>query len=154
MNKLAHKLQTEGRKTLDFFRAVKGEAWQRPVYSEGAEWTVRDILAHITSAERSIPRLIRVLLDEGRQLPPDFDLDAYNRRKVREMADRSPEELLALFEQRRAATVAMVESLSEQDLRTVGRHPFLGEARVEDMLKLIYRHIQIHQRDIRRALNA
>ncbi len=152
MSSLAQKLHAEGEKTLAFFRALSPEDWQRPVYSEGAEWTVRDILAHITSAESSIPRLIRALLEEGKQPPPDFDLDAYNQRKVREMADRTPEELLALFEQRRAATVALVDGMSEADLQTVGRHPFLGEAPVEDMLKLMYRHIQIHQRDIRRAL--
>ncbi|GAB4526099.1 MAG: hypothetical protein Fur0018_11200 [Anaerolineales bacterium] len=153
MASLSQKLHAEGEKTLAFFRALGAEDWQRPVYSEGAEWTVRDILAHIASAESSIPRLIRALLEEGRQPPPDFDLDAYNRRKVREMAEMTPEALLALFEQRRAATVALVEGLSEADLQRVGRHPFLGEAPVEEMLKLIYRHIQIHQRDIRRTLN-
>ncbi len=152
MKKLSRKLQTEGEKTLTFFRALGPEDWTKEVYSEGATWRVRDILAHITSAEHSIPRLIRVLLEEGKQAPPDFDLDAYNQRKVREMADYTPDDLLTLFEQRRAETVALVEKLSPEDLQTVGRHPFLGDAPVEDMLKLMYRHIQIHQRDIRKML--
>lgn len=154
MDKLSHKLRTEGEKTLAFFRALSPEDWTKEMYSDGATWRVRDILAHITSAERSIPRLIRVLLKEGKQLPPDFDLDAYNQRKVREMANYTPEDLLTLFEQRRADTVALVEKLRAEDLQTVGRHPFLGEAPVEDMLKLMYRHIQIHQRDIRKMLGA
>jgi len=154
MNKLSLKLQTEGEKTLAFFRALSPEDWTKEVYSEGATWWVRDILAHITSAERSIPHLIHVLLEEGKQIPPDFDLDAYNQRKVREMANYTPDDLLTLFEQCRADTVALVEKLSAEDLQTVGRHPFLEEAPVEDMLELMYRHIQIHQRDIRKMLGA
>ncbi len=152
MNKLVQKLQTEGEKTLAFFRELPPEAWERPIYSEGATWTVRDILAHLVSAESSIPRLITVLLEEGRQIPPDFDLDAYNRREVGKMADVTPAELLERFARQRAATVETVQRLTEADLQTVGRHPFLGEAPVEDMLKLMYRHTQIHQRDIRKAL--
>ncbi len=150
--RLSQKLHAEGEKTLAFFRALQPEDWTRRIYSDGADWMVRDILAHITAAENSIRRLIRALLEEGRQLPEGFDLDAYNRRKVEEMAGISPQELLERFAGQRARTVRLAAELSAADLLRVGRHPFLGEARVEDMLKLMYRHVQIHQRDIRRAL--
>jgi len=151
-SRLSQKLHIEGEKTLAFFRALQPEDWQRCIYSDGADWTVRDILAHITAAENSIRRLIRALLEEGRQLPEDFDLDAYNQRKVEQMAAVSPQELLARFAGQRARTVRLAAGLSAEDLLRTGRHPFLGEARVADMLKLMYRHVQIHQRDIRRAL--
>ncbi len=152
MNKLARKLQSEGEKTLAFFRGLQPADWARPIYSEGAVWTVRDILAHLVSAESRILRLFAALLEEGRQIPPDFDLDAYNQRQVSKMAAETPAALLERFTRLRAATVEMVRGLGEADLQTVGRHPFLGEAPVEDMLKLMYRHTQIHQRDIRKAL--
>jgi len=42
-----------------------------------------------------------------------------------------------------------VESLDEADLAKEGRHPFLGETTVEEMIKLVYRHNQIHYRDMR-----
>jgi len=47
-----------------------------------------------------------------------------------------------------------VQKMQESDLERKGRHPFLGITTLEEMLKLIYRHTMIHQRDIRRALEA
>ncbi len=38
----------------------------------------------------------------------------------------------------------MVASISQADLTEEGRHPYLGVAPLTDMIKLIYRHNQIH----------
>jgi hypothetical protein len=38
------------------------------------------------------------------------------------------------------------------DLANTGRHPFLGWVAVEDIIKMLYRHDQIHLRDLRRLL--
>ena len=52
----------------------------------------------------------------------------------------------------RRATVEKVRSIQDPDLERIGRHPYLGMATLTDIIKLIYRHNQIHQRDFRKML--
>jgi len=68
------------------------------------------------------------------------------------MVGRSCEALLEEYEGLRAATINLVREMSAHDLQKVGRHPFLGLATIEDIIKLIYRHNQIHVRDMRKVL--
>ena len=96
----------------------------------------------------------RIIVAGGAGVPDDFDLDRYNESKVRKVGERSFEELLDAFAAFRGETIDLVATLSLADLDKVGRHPFLGLAPVEDILKLMYRHAQIHQRDIRRYIKS
>jgi len=58
---------------------------------------------------------------------------------------------LIKFQDVRAKMATWVETLNEEDLQKEGRHPFLGETTVEEMIKLVYRHNQIHYRDMRKS---
>jgi len=49
-------------------------------------------------------------------------------------------------------TVNLVRGMSEADFDRIGRHPWFGRVPLENMLKLIYRHNMLHERDIRKAL--
>ena len=60
--------------------------------------------------------------------------------------------ILQRFMERRGETIHMIQELSDVDLAIEGRHPWLGVVPVEEMIKLMYRHNQIHQRDIRKTL--
>lgn len=149
---LVERLHTEGEKTVAFFRALEPIDWGKQVYSEGAQWTVQQVLAHLVSAEASVTRLIQHIVDGGPGVPEDFDLNAYNERKVAELEGLGPADLLERFTALREQTAEMVTRLSQADLERIGRHPFLGMARVADIVKLMYRHNQIHQRELRKAL--
>ena len=48
----------------------------------------------------------------------------------------------------------MVAGLTPADLDRRGRHPWLGEADLRSVLKLLYRHPMIHLRDVRAALRS
>lgn len=150
--KLAARLRQEGEKSLAFFRALPEGAWEREVYHEGARWTVHQVLAHFVEAEDSIRRLVEHILDGGDGVPEDFDLDLYNERHVARIEALSREELYRRFHSLRERTAEMVAGFDERDLEQKGRHPFLGIAEVADIVKLMYRHNLIHQRELRRAL--
>ncbi len=152
LQRVVSRLEAEGQKTRQFFQRLSPEDWDRPVYSEGARWRVRQVLAHFVEAEASVARLITHIVSGGPGVPEDFDLNAYNDRKVAPLGSMQPAELLERFAELRAKTVAMASGFEPGDLEKTGRHPFLGVARVADMLKLMYRHNQIHQRDLRRLL--
>jgi len=152
--KIVSRFIVDGEKTVAFFQELDSEFWDQQVYTDGASWSIHEILKHLVSAEAAIMRLVENILDGGEGVPEDFDLNRYNESKVRKIGERSPEELLADFAVARSDTINMVEKMSDADLKRVGRHPFLGRAAVEDILKLMYRHAQIHQRDIRRQIKA
>lgn len=151
--RLVARLQSEGEKTLEFFRRLTPQQWELPVYSDGGCWSVRQILAHFVAAERGIAALIQNVLDGGEGAPADFDLNAYNERKVSQMEGESIPSLLEQFAAQRRASIQLVAHLSAQDLLRQGRHPWLGAATLEEIIQLLYRHNQIHQREIRKALS-
>ncbi len=149
---LAKRLREEGEKMVKFFRSLRDEHWQKTVYTEGATWTVRDVLAHFVTAEQGFLRLFASILAGGPGATEDFSIDRYNARQLEKTKDLTPRELLAQYRAIRERMVAWVSNLKGGDLERRGRHPFLGETTLAEMVKMVYRHNQIHYRDLRRAL--
>ncbi len=150
---LIHKrLQEEGLRTAAYFRTLSEGDLAQLVYTTGPRWQARDVLAHFVSAERTITFYGRQVLAGGSGAPEDLVIDDFNAIEVAGLRDSAPADLLAQFEAVRAATVAMVAEMSDADFDRVGRHPWFGRASLEQMLKLIYRHNMLHERDVRRAL--
>jgi hypothetical protein len=147
---LAERLRDEGQKTEEFFQSLAPEELEKTLYSDGNCWKVRQLLAHFVATEVAIGVLIENILAGGSGAPENFDINAYNERKVMQLHNLSPRELQEQFTQRRQASVRLVQGMDLEDLQKIGRHPFLGVTTVEEIVKLLYRHIQIHQRDVRR----
>jgi len=149
---LCKRLRSSAEKPQVFFRELKPEQWSEQIYTEGASWTVSQIMAHFVMAEDDMMRLIARIVETGEGVPEDFDLDSYNEYKASKLEGGSPDDLLAQFIDAREKTIKMVSNFDNSDLEKTGRHPWLGMAKVEDIIKLMYRHNQIHQREIRAAL--
>jgi len=60
--------------------------------------------------------------------------------------------LLENFKDIRRQMVELVASLTDEDLKKEGRHPFLGPTTLTEMIKMVYRHNQIHFRDMRKII--
>lgn len=149
---LAGRLREEGSKVREFFLGLPPQMWDMQVYSDGTQWTVRQVLAHIASAENSMGRLVKNILAGGAGSPADFDIDTYNERKVLEQKNQPVAELIRLFAESREANSLLTANLTPADLARVGRHPFLGIVPLSEIIKMIYRHDQIHLRDLRKLL--
>lgn len=150
---LVDRLLAEGEKTHRFFKAIPESGWDLQVYSEGGQWSICQILAHFVVTEASIQKLIKNILDGGEGASPDFDINRYNESHVNRLEGTLPPELLQQFMELRHQTAQMVTQINPDDLKRSGRHPFLGIASIEEIIKLMYRHNQIHQRDIRKRIN-
>lgn len=148
--RLANRLSEEGQKTLRFFAALDSAQWEHLLYTDGAQWTVRQVLAHFSITEVGIRVLMANILAGSPGVAQDFDLNGFNERKVAGLEDLSPQDLLEKFRIERQATIDWVRGLAPGDLFKTGRHPWLGVAPIEEMIQLMYRHNQIHQRDIRK----
>jgi hypothetical protein len=155
-SRLAERLADEGRKTMEFFEHLTADQWDAVIYPadapEGSGWFVRHILAHFVSSEAANALVVEDISKGGVGAPENFDVDRFNAKQLTLQENKSPKELLDKFAALRERTVALVNRFSEADLARQGRHPFFGLAPVEDIIKLIYRHNQIHQRDIRKVI--
>ena len=149
---LSERLYKEGQKTIEFFRALNSEQWGRIVYTSGPDWSARDVLAHFVSSEDGFRLLVEDIVKGGSGSSEDFDIDEYNEDKVATLEGVSQAGLMKRFVELRQIAVDLVAGLDQDDLARSGRHPFLGIAPLADIIKLIYRHNQIHQRDLRKVL--
>ena len=150
--RLAERLKKEGEKVIAYFAALTDEQWQSEVYTEGDTWTIRNVLAHFVTSERGLLKLFKNIREGGLGASEDFSIDHYNARQQEKTKDLTPKELLKQFAEVRADTAKWVSALSEDDLAKEGRHPYLGQVQLVEMLKMIYLHNQIHFRDFRKLV--
>jgi uncharacterized damage-inducible protein DinB len=149
---LAEKLKSEGEKFIAIFSELTAGQWKTEVYTEGELWTIRDVLSHFVTSERALIKLFEQIRQGGSGVAEDFSVDRYNASQQAKTKDLSVAELLEKYKAIRAETVAWVSGLQEPDLELKGRHPFLGETVLREMLKAIYVHNQMHYRDLKKVL--
>ena len=134
---LAKRLRSEGEKMNAFFAALSDADWKQTVYTEGETWTIRNVLVHFVTAEQGFLKLFPEIVAGGEGVAENFDIDRYNARQQEKAQKLSVEELLVQYQDVREKMATWVESLSADDLAKEGRHPFLGETTIEEMIKLV-----------------
>jgi hypothetical protein len=150
---LAQKLKTEGDRVVTIFSGIPDDQWNQQVYTEGATWTIRNILAHFVTAERGLVKLFEQIRQGGAGAADDFSIDRYNAAMQERTKDLTPQELLEQYKQVRSNSVAWVSGLKDNELEIIGRHPFLDITTIREMIKLLYIHNQTHYRDMKKAMN-
>ncbi|MDP1624283.1 MAG: DinB family protein [bacterium] len=149
---LVEKLKTEGARMAAFFSELTADQWTNEVYTEGTTWTIRNVLAHYVTSERGLIKLFERIRISGAGAADDFSIDRYNASQQEKTKNLEPTELLEQYQQVRAEAVAWVSGLKDEELEIQGRHPFLGETVIREMVKMLYLHNQLHYRDVKRAL--
>jgi hypothetical protein len=147
---LAERLREEGARVIDFFNNLSSDQWEVCVYNQAGIWNLHDLLAHFVSSEIGRRSLILNITGGGKGAPQKFDIDDFNREEVKKFSIDSNTILLKRFSQERENLIGFVASLEPLDLDRIGKDPFLGDAQLSDIIKLTYRHLQIHLRDARR----
>ena len=149
---LADRLKKEGEKVVAYFSGLTDDQWNTDVYTEGNTWKVRNVLAHFLTSERGLLKLFEQIRQGGLGATEDFSIDHYNARQQQKTKDMTPQELLEQFIEVRASAVEWVAGLSADELLIEGRHPFLGQVPLVEMIKMLYLHNQIHFRDFRKLV--
>jgi uncharacterized damage-inducible protein DinB len=149
---LAEKLTKEGEKFVEFFSNLKDEDWTKEVYTEGEMWTLRNVLAHFVTSERGLVKLFESIRQGGAGATEDFSIDRHNAAQQVKTRDLTPAELMEQYKEIRAGSVAWVAGLKDEELEIKGRHPFLGETVIREMIKMLYIHNQTHYRDVKKVL--
>jgi uncharacterized protein (TIGR03083 family) len=119
--------------------------------TENPAWNIHDLLAHLAVAERgmqdTVPRFLA-----GEALPEGFSLDIWNQRQVAKHKERSVAELLASLRASRGDTLALLDSLSEEQLAVRGIHPAGFETSVGGIFRVMAKHELDHGQEIALAL--
>jgi hypothetical protein len=152
ITELAEKLKSEGEKFVGIFSGLADEQWNVEVYTEGATWTIRNVLAHFVTSERGLVKLFESIRQGGTGAADDFSIDRYNEAQQQRTKQFTPAELLEQYKSVRANSIEWVSNLKESDLEITGRHPFLDVTTIREMVKMLYLHNQIHYRDLKKVL--
>ena len=149
---LAEKLKSEGERMVAFFSTLTDDQWQAEVYTEGTTWTIRNVLSHYVTSERGLIRLFEQIRQGGGGVTDEFSIDRYNAAQQEKTKELSPAELIEQYKAVRAESIAWVRGLKDEELEIQGRHPFLGQTVIREMVRMLYMHNQLHYRDVKRAL--
>jgi hypothetical protein len=149
---LAKRLAQQRDQSIELFRSLTPAQWKTNVHGDESTWDVRTLLSHFISSEVSMSKLIQGIIDTGKGSPDDFDLDRFNSGRATKMAEMTPETLVPQFIETRAATITYVRGLTDAQLDMLGRHASQGMQTIEGIIKIIYKHNQLHEREIRHAL--
>jgi uncharacterized protein (TIGR03083 family) len=137
---------------LDVLDQVGPDDWQRPTPNAG--WTVRDLLVHLTSAERGfVPALGRMAAGQG-GVPADFDPNRWNASQLRRRGDAAPDQLRPELEAAHRDMLALLDGLDAVALDHRGQMSSGAEGSTEDNFRLVGLHKRSHTDDIRAALPA
>ena len=149
---ISEALAAAAEETMEFYNALTPDQLQRVVYSEEVHWTVRQVLAHLVTIEKSMHALFQDILSGGPGSPANFDVMRFNRSQPQKLDHLALPELLSRFKAVRQETIAIVRTMAEGDLDREGRHVFLGHDRLERFVRWAYEHAHLHLEDVRRAL--
>ena len=138
--------------TIFFYRSLTPEQLGAKVYQDGACWTVKQVLAHFITIERSMQWLFNDILSGGSGSPADFDVERFNRTQPLKLDGLTVDELIGQFKSVRQDTISIVRNMSEIDLDREGRHAFHGHGKLERFIVWAYEHVRIHENDIRKVL--
>jgi len=129
-------------------RALHGD-WSAPATGyEG--WTCKDLLAHLSSSELSLSRIIASANEPPPTDMPAFDADRWNAAMVRRRSDRDPQELLNEFD---LGTNQVVEALTDIDVhKKVQAGAFPGYTIAAAMAEMLD-HQRQHLDDLRSCLH-
>jgi hypothetical protein len=140
------------RALLDSVLDQVGGQVEAQVYSDGLGWTVRQLAIHLADAERG-QHNVAVNIADGRDIvPPDFDIERYNRRITEKLDDKTFEQARQELAESRHKLKEWLRTLSDEQLDRAGRHASQHILTVEQFVKVIGNHERDHANDIARAL--
>lgn len=113
------------------------------------EWSVKDIVGHLTGAERGMTRMAQQFATGSNpQLPAGYNNDVYNARQVEKRKSLTYAQARAELEASRVDLLAFMDSVSAPQLDYRGEHPIRGDISLRELLDVIAWHEGLHSKEI------
>ncbi len=143
----------DSRRMLDDVLDHVGDRWESSVYSEGAAWNVHQLLLHLAITGEAHNNMAMGYANGIEVVPPDFDLERYNRRSVEKKAEMTPQQARESLNQSRAALLAWLDTVTDESVfEKTGRHGSMNIFTVRQILRVLAQHEKNHGLDIARML--
>jgi uncharacterized damage-inducible protein DinB len=152
MDDILHQLDQTRHTLRSVLDHLQIDDWEKTIQDEDQKWTVRQIVSHLFDAQRGMTGQISKISVGEEVIPPDFDLNRWNRRAVEKQADKTPQELVAGLEDGRTALKQVLNGLTDEQLDKRGRHSSLQIMSVEEIIRQIATHEADHARIIAEKL--
>ena len=133
------------RVVMDAFKGITPDELDR---SDSGEWTPRQIAHHLADSEMMSAMRIRRLLAEDEPVIHGYDEAAFARKLT---SDRPIEPSLEAMRWARETCVQLLERMTEDEWRKVGRHTESGPYSAEDWLTIYAAHGHDHAEQIKRS---
>jgi hypothetical protein len=92
------------------------------------EWSVKDVLAHITSFEVNLIPILQEFVEKGRSdIEPFEDNQQFNSEEVSKRKGKSWQEVLDEYNEAFVKVSDLIKQIPEEKLREVGTLPWYGE---------------------------
>jgi len=125
-------------------RALLAGIPEEALSAPGAEgWSARDVVAHLASIQRTANvQRVRLMIEHDNPLIPNVDEE--ETLAASGLRSRPTADALATFERERGEAMAMLRSLTAEDLLRRGRHQVAGDLTVADIVHHIAYHDLLH----------
>jgi uncharacterized damage-inducible protein DinB len=151
ISELAERLETVRRKLLQAIGGLTDEEMTQGKVNR--EWTIKDILGHITSWEEEDRKIAESILSEDcpqfdYSITPDKNWREWNRKQIEKKKDYTIRRIYDELEVEHQRFVDMVKGLSEEQLSRKGTCPWQRESTVEELIQATIEHDEEHTEKI------
>jgi hypothetical protein len=126
-----------------------GDRGEQQIYSEGAQWTIRQLVIHLSLADNGHNRMIDHYAQDKEFIPADYDIERYNKRSVEKQADTTLQQARDALAQSRQELLAWFDNQPDDSfLDKTGRHPNLKILTLSQIIDVMCNHEIAHANDI------
>jgi uncharacterized damage-inducible protein DinB len=148
LDAIVQALESAHKQLLATLAKLSADDWSLEIQENDQRWTVKQVLLHLVDAQRGMTVQMRAFQAGKEVIPPDFDLNRWNKRNVEKNADKTSEELLTTLNAGHEDVIALVKTLTAEDLDKIGRHSSLAMLSIEQLGHLIASHEATHAEEI------
>lgn len=126
-----------------------GDRAEERIYSEGAQWTLRQLAIHLALADKGHNGMVMHYAEGKDFIPADYDIERYNQSSVAKRDHMSLAEAREALAQSRAELLAWLDAREDDGfLDQEGRHATLQMMTVAQILETMAAHERLHAGDI------
>ncbi len=137
-------------------RATLNQAFERignradeQIYSEGAQWTLRQLAIHLALSDMGHNRMVFSYANDKDFIPADYDIERYNKRSVEKQAEMTLQEARESLANSRQEFIAWLDNLDDETiLQKTGRHATLRIMTLEEIIGIMCGHEEAHAQDM------
>ena len=145
----------ESRERLNTIFDQIGDRGEEQIYSEGAQWTIRQLAIHLALADKGHNQMVYHYAEGKEFIPADYDIERYNKRSVEKSDEMTLEQARASLSQSRSEFLAWLDNLEDESvLDKTGRHATMKILPISDIIGIMAKHEDGHSADLEAMLKA